>query len=336
MTNEVIPSFPGSARERTIDRLCLPSVGLRAALASSRARRSLASLGPQAEPGNQRESVARREPLTAEVPMNRPEKRKRRWLQFSLRTLLVAVAVLAVLLGLTTDRARRQRAAVRRTRELGGDIRYEYENQKGGQPPGPEWLRRLLGDEYFLTVIGIAFGTRYLTDDDLEYFKVLTDLRVLRLRNAQVTDAGLEKLKGFTKLTDLELSATQITDHGLVHLQGLLNLESLKLDDTDVTDQGLAHLKGMRSLEYLLLGKEQIIGEDLVPVSDITDAGLVHLEGIPSLQKLALYNTHVTEAGKQRLQQALPGLKIQESRTARRGAHGDRFDEEQQRWVPEE
>jgi hypothetical protein len=79
--------------------------------------------------------------------MYRPQQRKRRWLQFSLRTLLVAVTLLAVWLGLWTDRARRQRVAVQRVRELGGDIRYDYENQKGGQPPGPEWLRRLLGDE---------------------------------------------------------------------------------------------------------------------------------------------------------------------------------------------
>lgn len=269
--------------------------------------------------------------------MSRAGKRKRRWLQFSLRTLLVAMAVFAVWLGFKSARARRQRAAVDRILELGGIVMYDYEYEEGAKPPAPDWLRQLLGDEYFLTVEGVALGTRHLTDDDMEHFEALTELRVLRLPEGRMTDAGLAKLKGLTRLTDLELSCTPITDQGLAHLSGLVNLKHLRLQDTEVKDEGLAHLKNMKKLEQLCLGKRGVVGRDSQPVSEITDAGLVHLEELKGLKRLTLYNTKTTEVGKQRLEQALPALKIaDESRTSFRGDHGSRFDQQKQRWVPEE
>ena len=52
-----------------------------------------------------------------------PSKPRRRWFQYSLRTLLVLVTVLCVWLGVTVNRARKQREAVAAIQELGGTVR---------------------------------------------------------------------------------------------------------------------------------------------------------------------------------------------------------------------
>ena len=80
-------------------------------------------------------------------------KPKRRWLQFSLRTLLVFVTLSAFASGwfvVKMQRARRQREAVKAIVEAGGRVWYDYEvNAPTGsvpKPPGPAWMRKLLGE----------------------------------------------------------------------------------------------------------------------------------------------------------------------------------------------
>ena len=67
-----------------------------------------------------------------------PSKPRRRWFQFSLRTLMVLVTVLCVWLGLVSERARKQREAVAAIEALGGWVWYDYQNS-GQEPPGPKW-----------------------------------------------------------------------------------------------------------------------------------------------------------------------------------------------------
>lgn len=73
------------------------------------------------------------------------EKRKRRWLQFSLTTLFLAVLLLSLPLSwlvVRMERARRRTEAVERITELGGSVSYDY-TQAGEQRPAPAWLCRL-------------------------------------------------------------------------------------------------------------------------------------------------------------------------------------------------
>jgi len=85
-----------------------------------------------------------------------PSKPRRRWFQFSLRTLLVLLTVLCVWLGVTVNRARKQREAVAAIEALGGYVRYEYQYGSGQEPPGPKWLRELIGEEYFVSVVYVV------------------------------------------------------------------------------------------------------------------------------------------------------------------------------------
>ena len=69
------------------------------------------------------------------------------------------------------------------------------------QPPGPAWLRKLLGDDLFVNVTKVD------------------------LRGSQVSDAGLKHLKGLTQLQELNLNDTKVSDAGLQHLKGLTQLQ---------------------------------------------------------------------------------------------------------------
>lgn len=166
--------------------------------------------------------------------------RKRRWRQFSLHALIVFMVVSAVgfsWLTVKIKRAREQREAVEAIVKVGGVV----EMIPGTR--GPEWLRKLLGEDVFVTVDGVVFASSSVGDAGLECLKGLPQLEWLDLSNTQVTDAGLGHLEGLTQLSDLDLSNTQVTDAGLGALRGMTRLKFLKLRGTKVTDAGIEELR---------------------------------------------------------------------------------------------
>lgn len=89
----------------------------------------------------------------------------RRWFQYSLRTFLVLMTALAVWLGVVVNRAREQREAVEAIEALGGAVTYDWElepNRK--EPPGPGWLRTLIGDDFFQEVHEVALLSDFHSD----------------------------------------------------------------------------------------------------------------------------------------------------------------------------
>jgi hypothetical protein len=83
---------------------------------------------------------------------------RRRWFRYSLRTLLVFVTVACAgfgWLGLKMRQAQRQEELAKAIDELGGGVVYDYEIDSNGDwvksptPPGPVWLRNMLGDKFF-------------------------------------------------------------------------------------------------------------------------------------------------------------------------------------------
>jgi len=82
----------------------------------------------------------------------------RRRFQFSLRTLLLVVTLCALAcsrLAVKMQQAKRQQVAVTEIKELGGTVTYDWQIDADGhsrpnaQPPGPVWLRNVLGDDCF-------------------------------------------------------------------------------------------------------------------------------------------------------------------------------------------
>ena len=115
----------------------------------------------------------------------------------------------------------------------------------------------------------------------------------------KITAEQLAPLKDLTRLAILNLRRLEIGDDALAAIAGQKTLVRLHLELTKITDKGLEQLKGLENLEYLnLYGTE------------IGDAGLAQLEGLKKLKNLYLWQTKVTDEGVKKLQEAIPGLKI--------------------------
>lgn len=226
---------------------------------------------------------------TAEHPVK--AKPKRRWFQFSLRTLLVVILLFGSgfgWLGMKIKQAREQRKAVEAIRELGGSV--SNDPASGGMTSAAvAFLGKLLGEDLSFSVNRVSLTSTPVTDAGLQHLHGLTQLEWLRLCTTQVSDAGLEHLRELTQLRILELQSTRVTDAGLVHLQGRTQLEHLYLGDTQVTDAGLEHLRELTQLKVLCL-----IG------TQVTDAGLMNLRGRARLQRLYLMDTQAPRRPRRR------------------------------------
>jgi hypothetical protein len=82
----------------------------------------------------------------------------RRWFQYSLRSFLVLLTLVAVWLGIIAHRAHEQREAVKAIEAVGVVVIYDWQiellsstkpSAPQPAPHGPAWLRRLIGDDYF-------------------------------------------------------------------------------------------------------------------------------------------------------------------------------------------
>lgn len=253
-------------------------------------------------------------------------KRRRRWLQFSLRSLLIAMLVFGLLLGWLAYQIQLVAAQANAAAEidrLGGnamechlmatnDVLRDY---------SPTWLQDSMGEKYFETINYASLDKA--TDDDLVLFQSLSKLRALHLNSPHVTDDGLIHLRPlrqleslsfvganitdrglipicqFTNLQYLNLSSTRITDAGLAKISKLPNLRLLELDDTAITDAGLQYLQNLPDLESLSLEKTQL-----------TDRGLATLHTLKKLLRIEMKQTHVTDAGVAALKSALPKLDV--------------------------
>ena len=88
-------------------------------------------------------------------------RRQRRWLRFSLRTFLIATALLSLVLGWCSSiilHTRNQRAVVARLRAAGAHVNYDqpFNFQPG---PGPWFGRMLFGQDAYAHVITVYFSS---------------------------------------------------------------------------------------------------------------------------------------------------------------------------------
>src|SRR5260221_6238746 len=109
------------------------------------------------------------EPSKADAPEVAPPKRKRRWLQYSLRTLILSTAVLGAAggwLGKRIEQKRLEREAVAAIVKLGGLAVYDFEKDSE-KSPGPDWVRGLLGENFFSDVVEVNLAGVAVHDSDL-------------------------------------------------------------------------------------------------------------------------------------------------------------------------
>ena len=236
-------------------------------------------------------------------------KPRRRWPRFSLRTMLLAVALLGAWLAVMANRANRQRKAVEAVNSAGGEAYYDYQaNEDGfraegnGRPPGPAWLRNLVGIDYLATAVGVTIDTDIADDRFRAAMDGLPQLKCAVLAGSGATNATLAHIADMPHLVSLSVFNSSITDSGWENLDHASHLAQLTLQGSNVDDATLSHVNGLTDIRELrLLG------------SEITDAGLKHLESLRQLKMLVLgRNESLTSGGKRELQRALPQLYIDE------------------------
>ncbi len=173
--------------------------------------------------------------------------------RYSVGAMLALVTIICIWLSSLTNSARQQKQAVAAILALGGQVRYDYEpgifemmtnpGAKTKEPPGPRWLRELIGDDYFQAVTEVHLRGRKVTDSDLRWISSLPNITTLLVMRTSISDASLSRIGELSQLKNLILRDNKITDQGLSQLYRLCHLEQLNVINTLVTSEGVTRLK---------------------------------------------------------------------------------------------
>lgn len=299
--------------------------------------------------------------VTNGIPTIDKVKPKGRWGGSSVPVLLFMFLTSAGISWFTVKmkEAREQCEAVQAIIELGGEVQYDYEfhyeypddcingeclgccSSNKREPPVPAWLRGLLGDDFFATVVNVELANGPLdANDALEYVRRLPQVQELVTgKNSTLSTKGLNYISGLTKIRAISIGCLddnvqlensgvlqrieylelgQADDDRLKQIEGLVQLRGLNICRCDFTDAGLKHIGKLDNLRDLVLDQIGFVP----PIADaglkylatlhhlealgisntrITDAGLAHLKTLPHLRKLGLSHTDITDEGLQHL-----------------------------------
>ena len=121
-------------------------------------------------------------------------KSSRRWLRFSLRTLLLVTAVITCWLGVQVNKAYKQRAAVAAIEAAGGRVYYDWHDLAVSRPnpegpllwridprPPTHWLQRTIGEDYFQSVVHVEIRNSAVSDTGLQHLRNLEGLKGIML-----------------------------------------------------------------------------------------------------------------------------------------------------------
>ncbi len=218
------------------------------------------------------------------------------------------------------DKARKQRNIVEFLEVNGGKVTYDWELRYSNSPPGPDWLHRLLGKDFFGHVHSVNLfqgggpprrsGSPALDNELIASAARLPKLKVFAFCEAQATDAGVacladtQSLEGvilwgenFTdnclqhfaelpSLKVLELVNSNLTDAGMHHVGRCVHLDCLYVDSPLISNKGLSHIKSLGELQSLFLLRSQI-----------TDTGLGHLKDLTRLNSVYIEGSHFSRDG---------------------------------------
>lgn len=249
---------------------------------------------------------------------------RRRWFQFSLRTLFLTMFVVSALCAAFawwTQQARRQAAAANALGELGVGIFYTEHYVPG-------WLQSLLGDDYFQSVESvmaiemvsantskvvrqlvelpklraIRLSEPKFADEDLQLLGECRDLESICLfQCADLPENGLRHLLRLKELRELRIQAPSTTEGDLRVLGQVPKLIDLELFHTEISIGSMAQLGKVSQLEQLSLQRCS---------RPVTDDDIEPLTKLKNLTDLLITPTEITDAGLERLRNALPSCRI--------------------------
>lgn len=218
--------------------------------------------------------------------------------------------------------ARRQKEAVAWVLKNGGTVDYDWEvyspedettvGLRKGTPPGPQWMRRILGDDYLQTVRVVSLPGNSKVPDIAPLAK-LTQLQTLYL-----IKSGTRNISPLAELEELEvvwLTGNQIVD--VSPLSGLRKLKYLTVAHNEVSD--ISPLSSLRNLEGLAIGGNDI--QEISALGGMTRLKVLDLSGnpindfaplksLPSLRLLALEENDDNADTNGKLRTALPNDEV--------------------------
>jgi hypothetical protein len=230
----------------------------------------------------------------------------RRWLQYRLRTLLVAV----LLVSLAGSWFHREREAVR-AREA---IAFKFHLKAGA--PQPAWHLRLFGPDALGTARVLEFECESeafrFTDADAAAIRGLPSLEEVLLNGStDVSDRGFEDLVTLPSLKRLLIAGIPMSDDRLLQLtSNARKLRELAVNGRNLTSRGHAGFANLKDLQSLFMYEAKVNDADLqyfakltdmreltLPRAPITGIGFVHLAGMTKMEKLVLQLCPLTGVG---------------------------------------
>jgi hypothetical protein len=206
---------------------------------------------------------------------------RRRWYQFSLASILLLMAGVAVVLAPKVNQVRRQRQAAELVKRLGGTVDYNYRNSK----MLPARLRNWLGDDFFAPVFRVDLSHTKIDDSQLaNVCRWLPHLWALSLSDTACDDKSLVLVGELRELEHLELASTSVSDAGLQSVERLESLLFLDLHDTQVSDGAIPLLNRLPSLTTVNLQGTRVSDEGVKQCR-----AFATLEGPPRKADAALF-----------------------------------------------
>jgi Leucine-rich repeat (LRR) protein len=198
--------------------------------------------------------------------------------QWSLRTLLVAVALLSIPLGFFTWKAREINAEMNAAEAL---ERSGWFVERHATPRAKFWSRLLQREVH--VIVGLHGDDFRQTSLDAyrDQVHALSDISTLHVSNLPFTDRLLGNLPNRLSLSHVALEGTQLTDDGLRWLSHCPKLSHLNLCNTRVSDLGIGQLRSLPLIELNLCQ------------TDCTDASIEAIQSLSQLQILDLDETRV-------------------------------------------
>lgn len=228
---------------------------------------------------------------------------KRRWMTFSLRTLLIAATLLSIVLGYFGNillSVREKKAIRREIQSVGGQAYFRHEMRMDNEihtPPGPAIVRWICSNYAFDHIHTVEFVDPNVNvrDQDVAVLLKAPQLEWLTLSGQEVSDRSMKIVGQLHELRTLQLWDTQVSDTGMAELAGLPKLRVLSISrnftatsyqgSPQITSESLRHIAGLQLLERLQLDNTLISDENLEALEGLKQLGQLWLPPLVSMEK---------------------------------------------------